>query len=235
MEPTTCPRHSPNGCYTPRGLQRSTVSRCHSERSARVLLYVLRRSCASLRQALTLFGPFVLSFCLPDVGRERRVRASLLRDRRDTSRRPPSIYHSPPRQIEDCFCLAVSWRGHSPLSFLRRGRRIGPAPMLGLAHSAPRERGAMWSCGAAPVFAAWGLPGRAPRILYVRHSRLARCQLSAERRRHSERSVPRFWFCAKRRDTQSRNLSSIYHSRTASHQREICLNGSLLHFTNPSA
>jgi hypothetical protein len=26
---------------------------------------------------------------------------------------------------------------------------------------------------------------------------------------HSERSVPRFWFCAKRRDTQSKNLSSI--------------------------
>ncbi len=26
---------------------------------------------------------------------------------------------------------------------------------------------------------------------------------------HSERSVPRFWFCAKRRDTQSRNLSSF--------------------------
>jgi hypothetical protein len=27
--------------------------------------------------------------------------------------------------------------------------------------------------------------------------------------RHSERSVPRFWFCAKRRDTQSKNLSSM--------------------------
>ena len=26
---------------------------------------------------------------------------------------------------------------------------------------------------------------------------------------HSERSVPRFWFCAKRRDTKSRNLSSM--------------------------
>ena len=27
---------------------------------------------------------------------------------------------------------------------------------------------------------------------------------------HSERSVPRLCFCAKRRDTQSRNLSSMY-------------------------
>ncbi len=29
---------------------------------------------------------------------------------------------------------------------------------------------------------------------------------------HSERSVPRLWFCAKRRDTQSKNLSSMYRS-----------------------
>ena len=42
-----------------------------------------------------------------------------------------------------------------------------PARMLGvLAHNlAPRERGPMWSAGACSrCLAAWGLPGRAPRI-----------------------------------------------------------------------
>jgi hypothetical protein len=33
--------------------------------------------------------------------------------------------------------------------------------------------------------------------------------------RHSDRSVPRFCFCAKRRDTKSRNLSSIYAKATS--------------------
>jgi hypothetical protein len=37
----------------------------------------------------------------------------------------------------------------------------------------------------------------------------ANCLLPSALRRHSERSVPRLWFCAKRRDTQSKNLSSI--------------------------
>jgi hypothetical protein len=35
---------------------------------------------------------------------------------------------------------------------------------------------------------------------------------AAKANRHSERSVPRFFFCAKRRDTQPRNLSWMYDS-----------------------
>ena len=217
MEPTTCPRHSPNGCYTPRGLQRSicfTLS-FRAERPA-PLVNVAQAFPATSPGRPEAFRPALCrhSAC-PDVGRERSVpRLWCCAKRRDTqSKNLSSIYHSPPLQIEEgsAFVLPFSWRGIRPCLFFVGARHVVPgADAWLLAHNPPRVNGAR--CGVrelAPAVCRLGLPGRAPRILYVRHSRLARCQLSAERRRHSERSVPRFWFCAKRRDTQSRNLSWI--------------------------
>src|SRR6185437_6360785 len=54
---------------------------------------------------------------------------------------------------------------------------------------------------------------------------------------HSERSVPRFWFCAKRRDTQSRNLSWMFttapaRSFTASRENCPLANAKLAQRTN---